>query len=69
MTRKKSGTPDGKLYLSARTFGDIAVLDIADPGDPTVVAKWNSPGNPGRLVMHKGKLVMPNGYEGLWVER
>lgn len=60
---------DGKLTLSARTFGDIATIDITDPESPKLVEKWNSPGNPGRLVMHQGKLIVPNGYEGLWVER
>ncbi|MBT3374106.1 MAG: hypothetical protein HN742_16640 [Lentisphaerae bacterium] len=60
---------DGKLTLAARTFGDITTIDIADPENPKLVEQWNTPGNPGRLVLKRGRLVIPNGYEGLWVER
>ena len=58
-----------KLYLSDRRTGDISIVDISDIEKPVLVEHFNVPGNPARLVLHKGALVIPNGYEGLWVER
>lgn len=60
---------DGKLHLSSRTTGDVTIIDLADPVKPRLAEHFNVPGNPGRLVKHKGALVIPNGYEGLWIER
>jgi len=58
-----------KLYLSDRCFGDINVVDISNVVRPILVDHFNLPGNPARLVIHNGALVIPNGYEGLWIER
>ena len=60
---------DGKLHLSSRTTGDVTIVDLADPAKPKLVEQFNVHGNPGRLVKHNGALMIPNGYEGLWVER
>ena len=57
-----------KLYLSSRTTGDISIVDVSDAENPRLVDQFNIPGNPGRPVLHNGALVVPNGYEGLWVE-
>ena len=58
-----------RLYVSDCRSGDVAVVDVSDPRNPALVEHFNVPGNPGRLLIHKGALVIPNGYEGLWVER
>ncbi len=58
-----------KLYLSDRCFGDINVVDVSDIEAPVLVDHFNLPGNPARLVLHNGALLIPNGYEGLWIER
>jgi len=58
-----------RLYLSDRCFGDVHVVDISDVEKPVLIEHFNLPGNPGRLVLHNGALVIPNGYEGLWIER
>lgn len=58
-----------KLYLSDRCFGDIHIVDISDIEKPALVEHFNVPGNPARLILNNGALVIPNGYEGLWIER
>mgnify|MGYP001067475834 CR=1 FL=1 len=61
---------DGKrLYVADARFGDIHIIDISDVDKPVLVEHFNLPGNPARLVLHHGALVIPNGYEGLWLER
>lgn len=57
------------LYMVNRATGEIYVLDIADPRAPRLLERRTLPGNPGRLVLHNQTLVIPNGYEGLWVEK
>jgi len=67
--RGKPVLDGNKLYLSDRCFGDIHVVDISDINSPVLVEHFNVSGNPGRLVLRYGALVIPNGYEGLWIER
>lgn len=67
--RGKPVLDGNKVYLSDRCFGDIHVVDISDIENPVLVEHFNLPGNPARLVLHNGALVIPNGYEGLWIER
>ena len=58
-----------RLYVADARFGDIQTIDISDIDKPVLVEHVNLPGNPARLVLHNGALVIPNGYEGLWLER
>ena len=58
-----------RLYVSDCRTGDINIVDVSDIEKPTLVEHINVPGNPARLVLHNGTLIIPNGYEGLWVER
>ena len=58
-----------RLYVSDCRLGDINVIDISNMDEPVLVEHLNVPGNPARLFLHNGALVIPNGYEGLWVER
>jgi hypothetical protein len=56
------------LYVSDCRRGDVSVIDITKIDQPSLVEHFNIPGNPTRLVVHDGALVIPNGYEGLWIE-
>ena len=67
--RGKPVLKGNRLYVSDCRFGDINVIDISDIDKPVLVEHLNVPGNPARLLLHNGSLVIPNGYEGLWVER
>ena len=57
-----------KLYVSNRAMGDISIVDVSDVTQPKLLEHFNVPGNPGKIVLHNGILVIPNGYEGLWVD-
>lgn len=57
------------LYLCERHTGSITALDVSDHRQPKLIESLNVPGNPGRVIVHQGRLVVPNGYEGLWVAR
>lgn len=67
--RGKPVLDDNKLYMSDRCYGDIHIVDISNIENPTLIEHFNVPGNPARLILHKGALLIPNGYEGLWIER
>jgi hypothetical protein len=67
--RGKPVLDGNNLYLSDRCFGDIHVMDISNIERPALIEHFNVPGNPARLVLHNGAVVIPNGYEGLWIER
>jgi len=58
-----------RLYLTQRTTGDVMVIDVSEATKPKLLEKFNLPGNPGRAVVHNDTLIIPNGYEGLWVTR
>jgi len=58
-----------RLYLSSRTTGDLPIVDFADLAHPKLIEHLNVPGNPAKLLTHRDRLVIPNGYEGLWLER
>jgi hypothetical protein len=67
--RGKPVIEGNRLYVSDCRLGDISVVDVSDVEKPVLVEHFNVPGNPGRLLIHNGALVIPNGYEGLWIER
>jgi len=58
-----------RLYISSRERGDITVLDVSDIWSPRLVDSFNIAGNPSRIVLRDGAMVIPNGYEGLWIEK
>ncbi|NQT11325.1 MAG: hypothetical protein HQ582_01160, partial [Planctomycetes bacterium] len=67
--RGKPVIEGSRLYVSDCRLGDISVVDVSDVDNPVLVEHFNVPGNPGRLLLHNGALVIPNGYEGLWIEQ
>jgi hypothetical protein len=56
-----------RLYTVNRRSGLVTIADIADPKTPRVVEQFELPGNPSRAIVHKGVLVIPDGYHGLLV--
>ena len=65
--RGKPRLYDSKLYISNKATGDISVIDISDINNPKLIEYLNIPGNPGKITLHNGILIIPNGYEGLWI--
>jgi hypothetical protein len=66
--RGKPVVEGNRLYVSDRRWGEISVIDITDIDHPTLVEQFTVPGNPARLIVRNEGLVIPNGYEGLWIE-
>jgi hypothetical protein len=56
-----------RLYAVDRQFGLVTIADINDLTKPKLVDQFELPGNPSRAVVHKGVLVIPDGYHGLLV--
>jgi len=68
--REHLGVPlvyDHQLYAANRASGRVTVLDIADPKNPKLIKKIETPGNPARVSATKEKLLIPNGYDGLLI--
>ncbi len=57
----------GHLYSTDRQMGLVTAADISDPRKPKLLGQFELPGNPSRPVVHKGMLVIPDGYHGLLV--
>ncbi|MBI4978410.1 MAG: hypothetical protein HZC28_13100 [Spirochaetes bacterium] len=55
------------LYISDRTLGKVCRLDISDLEKPRMIETIELEGNPGIVLVHKGKLIIPAGYQGLLV--
>jgi hypothetical protein len=70
--QRLSGKPrryGDRLYLADSRTGDVTILDISNSERPGLIERMNLPGNPSSVVRHQGVMVIPNGYEGLWVEK
>lgn len=65
-----SGKPTvsgNELIVADRTLGRVCRLDISDIEKPRMVETIELDGNPGIVLMHKGKRIIPAGYQGLLV--
>jgi len=60
---------EDKGGLSIWRMDESGALDVSDYLRPKLIESFNLPGNPGRVIVHQGRLVVPNGYEGLWAAR
>lgn len=58
---------DKKLFLSNICNGQINIVDITDINNPVFLKKIETKGNPGGIVVHNNSLIIPNGYEGLFI--
>jgi hypothetical protein len=66
--RRHLGKPtifDDRLYVANRATGTITIADISDVEKPKLIEQFDSPGNPGRVRIHKNTIVIPDGYHGL----
>ena len=69
--RSNPGVPNisGKLlYTSDRSTGLVTITDISDPLNPKSIKQFETPGNPTRIEISKGRAVIPDGYHGLMVQ-
>jgi hypothetical protein len=69
--RENPGVPNiagQRLYTADRSTGLITVSDISDPRNPKLIEQFETPGNPTRIEIYKGRAVIPDGYHGLMVE-
>jgi hypothetical protein len=57
------------LYVSNRYWGRVSRVDISSLEAPKLLNAVDLDGNPGVVVEHNGKMVIPAGYQGLLVER
>lgn len=70
--RQNPGTPniaDGILYTADRSTGRVTITDILDPENPKPIENFVTSGNPGRIAVSKGRMVIADGYHGLMVEK
>lgn len=56
---------DDRLYAAHRASGLITIADINDPQSPELVTQFETTGNPCRIAIHEGTMVIPNGNQGL----
>jgi hypothetical protein len=56
-----------RLYIADRFFGRLVVVDITDLAHPRLLARYQFAANPGLVVEHLGKMLVPGGYDGLLV--
>ncbi len=57
-----------RLYAANRSTGEVIIADISDVETPQLIEQFNTGGHPGRVQIHQGRIVIPNGYHGLLVE-
>ena len=71
-TRLAPGIPrtDGKLVaFTSRIARHATLYDFTDVEHPVPKGAWTFSGNPDLATFHKGKVIIPCGYEGLLLQR
>ena len=63
----KPAIADNRLYTANRQSGIVTIADITNPINPILINQFELPGNPSRVIIHKGRLIVPDGYHGLLV--
>ncbi len=56
-----------RLYSAHRASGLITVADIENPQSPKLITRFEVSGNPCRMAIYEGSMVIPNGNEGLLI--
>ena len=70
--RPVAGMPrsDGRrVVLTSRIARQASLYDFSDPARPVAKGAWSFSGNPDQAVFHRGRVVIPCGYEGLLLQR
>ncbi|MDB4459301.1 hypothetical protein N9059_01895, partial [bacterium] len=58
---------DDRLYIADRVHGWITIAEISNPEKPKLIEQFVTPGNPGRIHVKRGAMIIPNGRHGLQV--
>ena len=56
-----------RLYAADRATGLVTIADVSDPRQPKLIEQFVTPGHPGRIHVHRGVMVIPDGNHGLMV--
>ena len=62
--------PNGtRVVKTCRSNREVALYDFADPEDPLFLKHWKVSGNPDIAQFHKGKVIIPCGYQGVLLQK
>lgn len=68
-----SGIPraseEGLVVLTSRIYRQIGLWDFQNPEKPKFIKHWKVSGNPDLAVFHKGKIIVPCGYQGVLLQK
>ncbi len=56
-----------RLYTANRAYGIVTIADISDPVAPKLIRQFETLGNPCRIVVGGGRILIPNGNQGLLI--
>ncbi len=62
-------SPEGLVALTCRIRRQIGLWDFKDPDHPRFLKHWNVSGNPDLAAFHKGRLLVPCGYQGVLLQK
>ncbi|MDO5580583.1 MAG: hypothetical protein Q4G69_05575 [Planctomycetia bacterium] len=65
----KPSTDGTIVSYTDRRNGSIMEFDLKDPKNPKIMKYFDIKGHPELTVFNKGKMIIPCGYAGLYVER
>ena len=71
-SRLSPGIPrsDGRLVAFTTRISRHALLyDFSDPAHPVAKGAWKFAGNPDLAAFHRGRVIIPCGYEGLLLQK
>ena len=69
MYKRQPNIDSGIFYAADRSTGLVTVANISDPKNPKPIENFVTPGNPGRIAISKGCMIIADGYHGLMVEK
>lgn len=58
---------NNRLYITDRATGLVTIANISDLTKPKLIEQFHTIGNPGRICVHKDKMLIPDGPHGLMV--
>lgn len=58
-----------RVVFTSRILRRAALYDLQDVKNPKLVKAWKFSGNPDIAVFHRGRVVIPCGYEGVLLQR
>lgn len=58
-----------RIVLCNRIRRTASLHDFSDPSHPKLLKKWTFSGNPDTPVFHRGRLLIPCGYQGVLMQK